>query len=107
EWALEARGVRLSIHDRRIFQHSAEHLARTIASWPRGFVHRDYQSRNLMVVRDAQGHLGLGWIDFQDAMLGPRIYDLVALLSDSYQEFDADFIEERLDEYAEHSGLAA
>ena len=35
---------------------------------------------------------------------GPRVYDLVALLSDSYQEFDADFIEERLDEYAEHCG---
>jgi hypothetical protein len=40
------------------------------------------------------------WIDFQDALLGPRVCDLVALLSDSYQEFDADFIEERLDEYA-------
>ena len=28
------------------------------------------------------------WIDFQDALLGPRIYDLVALLNDSYQVFD-------------------
>ena len=27
----------------------------------------------------------LCWIDFQDALLGPRVYDLVALLNDSYQ----------------------
>ena len=57
---------------------------RAIAAWPRVFVHRDYQSRNLMV-RDARTG-ALCWIDFQDALLGPRVYDLVALLNDSYQD---------------------
>src|SRR5678815_1467596 len=52
-------------------------------------------------------HKSLAWIDFQDALLGPRVYDLVALLSDSYQEFDTDFIDERLDEYAEHMCLGS
>ena len=42
----------------------------------------------------------LCWIDFQDALLGPRVYDLVALLNDSYQTFDRAFVEARLDEYA-------
>ncbi|HYO94551.1 MAG TPA: phosphotransferase [Polyangiaceae bacterium] len=100
EWALEARGVELGASDRRLFDRAASHLAQTIASWPRGFVHRDYQSRNLMVVRDEGQRLGLGWIDFQDAMLGPRIYDMVALLSDSYQSFSEEFVEARLDEFA-------
>jgi aminoglycoside/choline kinase family phosphotransferase len=53
-----------------------------------------------MVVASQRGPFDLAWVDFQDALLGPRVYDLVALLSDSYQEFDPGFIEERLDEYA-------
>jgi aminoglycoside/choline kinase family phosphotransferase len=107
EWALEARGIALGPEDRATFDEAAQYLATTIAAWPRGFVHRDYQSRNLMVTRGATGELALTWIDFQDAMLGPRVYDLVALLTDSYQTFSRDFVEQRLDEYARHLGLDA
>ena len=104
EWGLEAQGIELNTADRAIFDRAADFLARTISSWPRGFVHRDYQSRNLMVRRAPDGP-HLTWIDFQDALLGPRVYDLVALLTDSYQSFSRDFVEARLDEYAEHLGL--
>lgn len=103
EWALEARGVALSPGDRELFDGVATRLARRIAAWPRSFVHRDYQSRNLMVRPDE----ALCWIDFQDALLGPRVYDLVALLNDSYQVFDRDFVEARLDDYARARGLDA
>jgi N-acetylmuramate 1-kinase len=51
-------------------------------------------------VRDAEAGIELTWIDFQDALLGPSAYDLVALLNDSYQSFDRSFVEERLDEFA-------
>jgi hypothetical protein len=50
---------------------------------------------------------GLVWIDFQDALMGPRVYDLVALLNDSYQTFDARFVEARLDEYVAARALGA
>ena len=75
------------------------HIARQVADFAYVFVHRDYQSRNL-IVRDA-GRAGrqLVWIDFQDALLGPRAYDLVALLNDSYQTFSVDFVDARLSEY--------
>ena len=106
EWGLEAQGVTLTRAERQMFDRCADYLAEEIASWPRGFVHRDYQSRNLMVVGSQAGETELVWIDFQDALLGPRVYDLVALLQDSYQELDQRFIEARLDEYAAHSGLA-
>jgi aminoglycoside/choline kinase family phosphotransferase len=96
EWALEARGAVLSPEDTALFGAVAERLARRIAAWPRSFVHRDYQSRNLMVRPDGR----LCWLDFQDALLGPRVYDLVALLNDSYQQFERPFVEARLDEYA-------
>jgi aminoglycoside/choline kinase family phosphotransferase len=64
----------------RIFKRVAEELAAA----PRGFVHRDYQSRNLMVQDSGNGDPRLRVIDFQDALLGSRAYDLVGLLRDSY-----------------------
>jgi aminoglycoside/choline kinase family phosphotransferase len=100
EWGLEARDLHLSPAARISFDAIAARLASRIASWPRGFVHRDYQSRNLMV---RQGSGALSWIDFQDALLGPRVYDLVALLNDSYQTFDRPFVLARLADYANES----
>jgi N-acetylmuramate 1-kinase len=109
EWALEARGVTLSAADRAAFDGIARRLAGRIAAEPRVFVHRDYQSRNLMVRREGSDGewRSLCWIDFQDALLGPRVYDLVALLNDSYQTFDRAFIEARLDEYVQAARLGA
>jgi aminoglycoside/choline kinase family phosphotransferase len=55
-------------------------LARAALAAPeRVFLHRDYQSRNLMVVGRA-----LAVIDFQGARLGPPEYDLASLLYDPY-----------------------
>jgi aminoglycoside/choline kinase family phosphotransferase len=101
EWGLDARGRQLSAADRATFDGIAERLARRISGWARSFVHRDYQSRNLMVRPGG----AICWIDFQDALLGPRVYDLVALLNDSYQEFDRPFVDARLDEFARAAGL--
>ena len=62
---------------------------------PRAFVHRDFHSRNLLIVDDAKpaiiAHalLSPGIIDFQDALSGPISYDLVSLLRDCYIEWDA------------------
>lgn len=107
EWGLDARDKRLPADDNARFTEIADRLARRVADLPQGFVHRDYQSRNLMVKEKAEGSgLRLVWIDFQDALLGPRVYDLVALLNDSYQEFDRAFVEARLAEYAKEASLS-
>ena len=55
---------------------------------------RDFQSRNIM---RKQGNWIL--IDFQDALLGPFIYDLVALLRDSYIDLAPDEVEVLLGDY--------
>ncbi len=106
EWGLEARGRSLAPGDVSAWNRLADGLARRVADLPQGFVHRDYQSRNLMVVPSSDGHR-LVWIDFQDALLGPRVYDLVALLNDSYQEFDRAFVEARLHDFADAAMLDA
>jgi aminoglycoside/choline kinase family phosphotransferase len=46
-------------------------------------MHRDYHSRNLMLLEDDE----IGVIDFQDAVVGPITYDAVSLLRDSYQDW--------------------
>ncbi|MBK8252761.1 MAG: phosphotransferase [Polyangiaceae bacterium] len=106
EWGLDALEKTLSPADLAKWNDVADRLAKRIAGWPRGFVHRDYQSRNLMVKTRADGSAELVWIDFQDALLGPRVYDLVALLNDSYVSFDRAFLEARLDEYTAAHGLS-
>jgi aminoglycoside/choline kinase family phosphotransferase len=107
EWGLDAREKPLaSAADTAAWGAIADRLARRVADLPKGFVHRDYQSRNLMVLPGAP-EPRLVWIDFQDALLGPRVYDLVALLNDSYQEFDRAFVEARLADYARAAGLSS
>jgi aminoglycoside/choline kinase family phosphotransferase len=106
EWGLDARDPAspppppVGAEDRSSLEGIFDRLARRVADLPRSFVHRDYQSRNLMVVGAE-----LVWIDFQDALLGPRVYDLVALLHDSYQDLDDAFVSARLEEYAASAGL--
>lgn len=73
------RGREMTPGDERIVRGNFREIARTLAAEPRRFTHRDFHSRNLMVVAG-----GLGVVDFQDARLGPLQYDLASLLQDSY-----------------------
>lgn len=59
---------------------------------PQVLVHRDYHSRNLMLLPDGQ----MAVIDFQDAVLGPITYDAVSLLRDAYIRLSAEQIEDWL-----------
>ena len=96
EWGLEAwKGARLAPAERRVVDRSFDRIARALEAEPRGFTHRDYQSRNLMLLPAGEQAV----IDFQDALLGPRQYDLVALLRDSYVELPGPFVEEMLRRY--------
>ena len=60
-------------------------LERTV-SLPRVLAHRDYHSRNVMVLgaERTAGHGNLRVLDFQDARMGSVFYDLASLLRDSY-----------------------
>jgi hypothetical protein len=98
EWLLEAwKGARLSPTEREVVDREFDRIARALDAEPKGFTHRDYQSRNLMVLPSGEQAV----IDFQDALLGPRQYDLVALLRDSYVELEQPFVEAMLRRYLE------
>ena len=61
------------------------------------FLHRDFQSRNLMVT---DGKVRI--IDFQGGRLGPLGYDLASLLIDPYAQLPEQLQHELLDHYLEH-----
>lgn len=106
EWGLDIwSSVPRTATDNAALSECFEALAHTLAALPRGFTHRDFQSRNLML-KQGRWHL----IDFQDALQAPRAYDLVALLRDSYMELQPDFVRSMVAHYvacfARHGGEA-
>jgi hypothetical protein len=81
EWFLGRHlSVGLSDVESRMVARTFEFLVVEALAQPTVFVHRDFHSRNLMVVADRNP----GIIDFQDALRGPVGYDLVSLLKDCY-----------------------
>lgn len=96
EWVLTAdRRATLSSAEDAVVARHFDAIADRLAGEPLGFTHRDYQSRNLMLLPGDRQVV----IDFQDALLGPRHYDLVALLRDSYVRLDQRFITEMVRHY--------
>jgi aminoglycoside/choline kinase family phosphotransferase len=84
EWFFKAYlSLELLEEEHRLVNETISWLSSEVAKQPIVFIHRDYHSRNLMLV-EGQNSLFLGVIDFQDAMRGPLTYDLVSLLKDCY-----------------------
>ena len=78
--------LELSADDEKQWQACCEALVENALRQPQVFVHRDYHSRNLMVLEE--GNPGI--LDFQDAVEGPFTYDLVSLLKDCYVRWPTD-----------------
>jgi aminoglycoside/choline kinase family phosphotransferase len=73
-------GFEPSAAEQEVLAHAFEFLITAALGQPQVFVHRDYHSRNLMVLAERNP----GIIDFQDALRGPLGYDLVSILKDCY-----------------------
>jgi hypothetical protein len=102
EWGLEALVGALPPAERAALDQAFDGLTDELVALPTGFVHRDYQSRNLMWTAR-----GLVVIDFQDALQGPRPYDLVALLCDSYVALELELQRSLIARYGQARGWPA
>ncbi len=103
EWYIARhKGVTLTDAETAMLDTAFERILAVNLAEPQVFVHRDYHSRNLMLLDPADG-LGAnpGIIDFQDAVYGPISYDLVSLFKDAYIHWDEDFILDMLIRYWE------
>lgn len=71
-------------------------ICRRLAAEPRVFTHRDFHSRNIMI---SDGRMVS--IDFQDARMGLRAYDLASILRDSYYQLGEERVYSLVDYYLE------
>jgi aminoglycoside/choline kinase family phosphotransferase len=86
EWfAGKLLGHALDTSEQRLLDELFTQLEDNALAQPQTFVHRDYHSRNLMLLDDGS----LGVIDFQGALWGGVTYDLVSLLRDCYLRLPA------------------
>jgi N-acetylmuramate 1-kinase len=95
EWFL-GKHLRLELtpEERALLTVTNEFLINEALLQPQVFVHRDYHSRNLMVLTpSSMANGGPGVIDFQDALRGPVGYDLVSLLKDCYVSWSRERVE--------------
>lgn len=80
-WFLERHlSIVLSAKQQQLLQNVFTLLIENALQQPQVCVHRDYHSRNLMILPGDE----LGILDFQGAVIGPLTYDLVSLLRDCY-----------------------
>jgi aminoglycoside/choline kinase family phosphotransferase len=90
DWLCEKHlGIVFAGDEEASWQSLCDTLVSNALDQPQVFVHRDYHSRNLMVIDD-----GPGILDFQDAVEGPLTYDLVSLLKDCYVKWTDTQIDE-------------
>jgi N-acetylmuramate 1-kinase len=81
--------LKLSELDQAVMQAAFDTLVTNNLAQPAVWVHRDYHSRNLMLLA---GKANPGILDFQDAVKGPITYDLVSLLRDAYVSWDEEMV---------------
>lgn len=93
---LQHLSLSLTPEEEQLIADTFAYLKEVALAQPHVSVHRDYHSRNIMVLSDGM----LGHIDFQDAVQGPVTYDLVSLLRDCYVEWPSHQVYEWVAQFA-------
>lgn len=82
-------------HEQQVLNDAFALIIKNAMEQPRCFVHRDFHSRNLLIV----DHDNPGIIDFQGALAGPITYDLASLLRDGYIAWQRERVEHWVESY--------
>ncbi|GLX79136.1 cell wall phosphotransferase [Thalassotalea insulae] len=97
QWLINQHlSITLSAAQQQKLQFCFDELIDNALAQPQVFMHRDFHSRNIMLVGEQ-----LALIDFQDAVQGPVTYDIVSLLRDCYVKWPAEQVDKLLRQYIE------
>ena len=103
EWfAASLMSSPLSAQDEATLAATRSTLIDAMLEQPQVCVHRDYHCRNLLLVGEPD-HRRIGIVDFQDALIGPALYDVASLLQDCYALHDKTVIAAALHRFASMS----
>ncbi len=103
EWYIAKHlGITLTEKQSAKLEECFQRILRNNLAQPCVYVHRDYHSRNLMLIEDNNP----GILDFQDAVYGPITYDLASLFKDAYIKWEEEEIMDWLIRYWEKARKA-
>ena len=89
QWLLDVHlGYQTTTEQQTMLNDTFNVLADSFFEQPKVGVHRDFHSRNLMMLESGD----IGVIDFQDAVIGPITYDAVSLLRDCYRRWPDEWV---------------
>lgn len=86
--------LELQYHKASLLKEFMEIVSIVEALQPRGLMIRDFQARNIMVNKD-----DVFFIDYQGAMEGPLMYDVISFLFQAKANFPQEFKKEMIDYY--------
>lgn len=112
DWFVPAcRGTTATPEEKAAYMGAWERALTDISAVRDALVLRDYHVDNLMVVGQGGGIESCGLLDYQDALVGSRAYDLVSLVEDARRAISAPVYEAAVARYledvplGEHAGL--
>ncbi len=96
EWLIDNHlNLALSTQEQSVLSQTFAYLAEAFDQQPKAGVHRDYHSRNLMLLKKETESItyDIAIIDFQGGLVGPITYDVVSLLRDCYIAWPKDLVQ--------------
>jgi NDP-sugar pyrophosphorylase family protein/aminoglycoside/choline kinase family phosphotransferase len=94
------RGI--SLQNRNVLENEFHRIAERVDGAPKGVIHRDFQSQNIMVPSGGIPRV----IDFQGARMAPGAYDVASILWDPYYRIEDGLRERLVGYYEEEMGKA-
>ncbi|WP_287911346.1 phosphotransferase, partial [Acinetobacter sp.] len=85
DWLLPSLQISVNDEELALIKRTYAILANAALAQPQVIVHRDFHSRNLMIL---EGQVEQGVIDFQDAVIGADTYDLISITRDAYVQWN-------------------
>lgn len=91
--------LQLRITEEQLLDDTLTFITQHLLSQPYVCMHRDYHSKNLMLLPDET----IGLLDFQDLMIGPITYDVVSLLKDCYVTWNDNLVADMLNYFYQNN----
>ena len=88
DWYLPLKNHQISLQQIQDYKFHWIELFDKLSKNNQALVLRDFHADNLMVLSNQNGFEALGLLDFQDALIGSRAYDLLSLLEDARRDVD-------------------
>lgn len=99
------KGIQIEGNARTFYQLIWSELLKTMEDEPEIMLLRDFHAENILHLPERSGVKALGLLDYQDAMTGPAVYDLVSLLQDARRDVSVVTEKKMIDYYVEQTEI--